>query len=123
MFEKFKENLQKEIEKNGVKIPNIVYTKDGIEYTEDIILKRSNFPLIGDWSRVYPPVYEDENGNLKFHLINLIFGGKQNLIKLLVMLGIVAMVLLAFKEFFSQYEALKLACPQINNIMMSQKLG
>jgi hypothetical protein len=117
MFENLKRKLQERIERNGVKIPNISYTdKKGKVYTEDIILKRDTLPLIGDWSRIYPPVYENENGELKFNLMNLIFGGKRNFVKLLIILVIVGMVLLAFKEIFNQYGVLKELCEPILSI-------
>lgn len=105
--EKLKPALQKRIETNAVKIPNVSWKdRKGNTYTEDIIVKRSRIPLIGDWNRIYPPI--DEEG--KINWINTIFGGKKNLIKLMILLGIVGAVLLSFAEFFSQYEALKEAC-------------
>lgn len=107
MFEKLKKSMQEKIEKNGVKVPDISYTdKDGKVNTESIVLKRNNFPLIGDWSRVYPPVNEDGSWNK----INFWFGGKKNLLKLLIILVIVAMMLLAFKEIFGQYSELRGLC-------------
>lgn len=112
--ETIKLGIQKRTEKNAVKVPNVSYRDlKGNVITEDIVIKRSNLPLIGDWNRVYPVLNEDGSWNL----INTIFGGKRNLIKLLVILGIVAMILLAFSEFFSQYEALKNACPVVPNLM------
>jgi len=110
MFKNIKKKLQERIEKNGVKIPSISYMdKDGKERTEDIILKRSNMPLVGDWSRIYPPVNEDGSWNT----INFIFGGKKNFIKLLIILGLIAMILFAFSEVFNQYEYLKSVCEPI----------
>ena len=128
MLENFKRKLQERIEKNAVKIPQISYKDKEGTYTEDIILKRSTFPsqfpavanLVGDWSRVYPPVEElneidPKTGRIKIKVlwINVLFGGKKNLIKLLIVLGIVAMILLAFSQVFSDYEALKRVCIQI----------
>jgi hypothetical protein len=99
--------LQERIEKNAVKIPNISYTtKKGKEITEDIIIKHSSLPLVGDWGRIYPPL--DEYG--KVNWINTIFGGKKNFIKLLIILGIVAIVLLGYYELFSQLTYLKDSC-------------
>lgn len=81
----FKDKLQKRIEKNAVKIPNLTYKDSkGREHTEDIVLKKSNLPLIGDWGRIYPPV--DENGKTLW--LNLIFGGKKNFFKFLVIMVI-----------------------------------
>ena len=108
--ERIKLGIQKRTEKNAVKVPSISYKdRTGNVITEDIVIKRSNLPLIGDWARVYPVLNEDGSWNI----INAIFGGKKNLIKLLIVLGLVAVVLLAFSEFFSQYDALKSACPVI----------
>jgi uncharacterized membrane protein YraQ (UPF0718 family) len=105
--EKLKPALQKRIETNAIKIPNVTWTdRKGNEHTEDIVIKHSRLPLIGDWSRIHPPI--DEEG--KINWINTIFGGKKNFIILLIILAIVAIVLLAFYEIFSQYEALKEFC-------------
>jgi hypothetical protein len=116
MFEKFKKTIQERIERNGVKIPNITWTekvgKDElgnpkyITHTEDIILKRSTLPLIGDWMRIYPVLNEDGKTNW----INLLFGGKKNLVRLLIILGLVAMMLFAYYEIFNQYGALREMC-------------
>lgn len=111
MFEKIKRNWQKRIERNAFKSQLTYATGKGIrlmkkgysfdelpaEYkvTEEVIFKRSTLPL-GDWSRIYPPI--DENGKLNY--INLIFGGKKNLIKLIAILSIVALVLLqSYQDF------------------------
>jgi len=91
MFKKFKERLQKRIEINAIKIPKAEWKdKDGNIHIEDIVLKRSKFPLIGDWGRIYPPLNED--GNINW--INVLLGGKQNLIKLIVVMLIIAMMLI-----------------------------
>ena len=123
LFKSLVESLERRTERNAIKVPDASW-KDikGIIHSEDIVLKRSVFPLVGDWGRIYPttnpeePIFKD-NGSInwkKINIINVVFGGKQNLIKLLVVLGVVAMILLAFKEFFSQYELLKASCPQLN---------
>jgi hypothetical protein len=65
-------------------------------------MKRNSMPIIGDWARIYPPV--NENGS--WNIYNLIFGGKKNLIKLLIIFGIVALVLIGFYELLSQLESL-----------------
>lgn len=104
---KFKKDLQKRTEKNSVKINGLVWTDNkGKTHTEDIVLKRSTLPILGDWNRVYPLI--DENGKPLW--LNIIFGGKRNFIKLLFMMGIVALILLAFSEFFSNYETLRSFC-------------
>ena len=70
-----KEILQNRIEKDAVK-STLSYTKrDGESITEEVLLKRSKLPLVGDWARIYPPLNEDGSWNLP----NLIFGGKKNL--------------------------------------------
>lgn len=89
MFESFKKWMQDRIEKNAVKIPNITWEdKKGEMHTEDIILKRSRLPLIGDWERINPAVNEDGSWNK----INLIFGGRKNLIKLLLIMAFLTML-------------------------------
>ncbi len=104
---KFIENLQRKIERNSVKVNGLIWTDNsGKVHTEDILIKRSNFPLTGDWGRIYPVI--DENGKPLW--FNIIFGGKKNLIRLLVIMGIVTIVFLSFREFFNSYEILKTAC-------------
>ena len=106
----FKEKLQERIAKNATKIPNISWTDNsGKVYTEDIILKRSKFPLIGDWARIYPPI--DEDG--KINWINAVFGGKKNFIRTIIFLGVVGLFLLGYYEVFSSFEAYKQSCIQI----------
>lgn len=112
--DKIRRGLQQRIEENSVVIPNLTYgDRKGKEHTEDIVVKRSLIPLVGDWARIYPPV--DEYG--KPNWVNIIFGGKKNLIKLVIMLFIITMMLLAFFDIFTQYEILKTACePYLNKI-------
>lgn len=99
-------------EKNSVKIPNLSwYEKDGTAHTEDIILKRSRIPIIGDWIRIYPIV--DEDG--KTNWINAIFGGSKNFIKVLLILFIIALFIFGYYEVFNSYEVYKQTCIQINN--------
>jgi hypothetical protein len=96
----FKENIKRKIEQNCVKSE----LKGEVVY-----LKKSKMPIIGDWSRIYPPINEDD----KINWVNLIFGGKRNLIKLLVMIGVVALFFLAYREIASQYTLLRnLPCVQ-----------
>ena len=76
----FKDNLQKRIEKNAVK-SNLAWTdKHGVEHSETVLLKKSRMPLVGDWARIYPPL--NENGSV--NILNLVFGGRKNFIKLLM---------------------------------------
>lgn len=126
MFEKIKKRIQERIEKNAVKSEltwfSTEFRKDennkwirdernrrvkfGVPHTEMVLLKRSKLPILGDWARIYPILNEDGSWNI----INTFFGGRRNLIKLIVILSIVGFVLLSFKDFFTGYEALKTAC-------------
>lgn len=122
---KFKEGLlkkfQEKIERNAIKSELEYVTKKGIEQlrrgvpenqvdkkTEVVYLKRSIMPL-GDWTRIYPPI--DENG--KINWANLLFGGRRNLVKLLVVMAIVAMVLSQFQSNFTYIKQLETLCQQI----------
>lgn len=115
MLEKLKQKIQKRIEENSVKIPDVSYKKrigrdknGKPEYkiiTEDIVLKRSLLPL-GDWQRIYPILNEDGSLNI----INLVFGGKKNFVKLLIILGIVGIFFIAYKEIAMAYSALREIC-------------
>lgn len=97
MFENLKERLKQKIEENAVKSELTWYDKKGNPSTEIVLLKKSRVPILGDWSRIYPPI--DEEGNIKW--VNLIFGGWKNLIKLIIVLAIVGMVLWQFKENYT----------------------
>jgi len=99
----WKERLQERIERNTVKSELAWTDKNGRQHTEMVYLKRSRIPILGDWTRIYPPI--DENGNVKW--LNLIFGGYRNLIKLIVVMLIVGMVLYQFKIVFTYIEYLR----------------
>lgn len=101
MFEKFKERIQAKVEKNSVKSNLIWIDKEGQAHEEEVILKRSRLPLIGDWGRIYPPINEDGSWNI----INLIFGGRKNFIRLLIILGLIAMVFYGFYDILVQCRA------------------
>jgi hypothetical protein len=109
MLENFKSRLQSRIERNAVKV-NLNWTDtEGNVHDEEVILKRSRVPLIGDWARIYPPV--SESGSINW--TNTIFGGRKNFIKLLIVLGIVGFTFLAFKDIAIAYETLRnLPCVQ-----------
>ena len=130
MFKKIKENWQKKIERNAIKLKGVTYiTRKGIKLlnkgvpysqlpkktivTEDIIIKRSVLPA-GDWGIIKPPIGEDG----KLSLTNLIFGGWRNLIKLIAILIIIGFVFIQFKENFDMIEALK-AANQFCNIVIN----
>jgi len=67
--------------------------------------------LTGDWQRIYPPVNEDGT----FNIVNLIFGGRKNLIRLLFVLGLITIVLLGYKDLFNYIAYLEESCiPAIN---------
>lgn len=107
MFDNLKDKFRERIEKNAIKLTNVEW-KDQHNKThrEDVIyIKRSTFPLIGDWGRIYPVVNEDNSWNLT----NLIFGGKKNLIKFLVIVTIVGFALFEFNNLFNYIE-------QLNNL-------
>jgi len=119
----FIERIQERIEKNTVKSMLSWKDNDGTVHMEEVLLKRSKMPVMGDWARIYPPI--DEAG--KINWINLIFGGKRNLIKLIVVLAIVGMVLLQFKELFVHIEAIKSSicyqsCVDLNNVVSTPTL-
>lgn len=87
MFGFLKKAIQKRIEKNAVK-SELTYTDSRGTHTETVLLKRSRIPLIGDWGRIYPPI--NENGSI--NLINLVFGGKKNFLRLLIIMGLLAII-------------------------------
>lgn len=111
MFEKLKQRLLDRIERDAVKSEMTYHpTRDAPGITETVYMKRSKTPLTGDWQRIYPPVNEDGSWNI----INLVFGGKKNLIRLICVGGIIALVLLGFNATFNYIEYLKeLIPPQI----------
>jgi len=125
MFKKIKENWQKRIEFNAIKSTLTYINRKGIKLlkegtlkdelpedtkvTEVVYIKRSLLPL-GDWARIHPPL--KENG--KVNLVNLIFGGKKNLIKLLLVLGIIAMVFIQFYNNFQEIQRLTTIIQQNN---------
>ena len=111
MFEKLKQSLLERIERDAVKSEMTYrFKKNSEPITETVYMKRSKTPLTGDWQRIYPPVNEDGSWNI----INLIFGGKKNLIRLICVGGIIAMVLFGFNEMFKYIDYLKeLIPPQI----------
>ena len=120
MFNNIKERLQDRTEKNAIK-SELSYDKvkkvngkiiSSKRITETVYLKRSRLPLIGDWGRIYPVINEDGSWNF----INLVFGGKRNLIKLLIVMGLVALIFLGYQELFSQNEYLRSMCGPVLQI-------
>jgi len=89
------ENFERTIKKSTFEWTD----KKGLQHSEEVLFKKSKIPIVGDWGRVYPPINEDGSVNW----INLIVGGRKNLIKLLIIVAIVGMVLL---QFFENYNLL-----------------
>lgn len=82
----WKEKMLLKIEQNCVKS-----TLDG----KVVYLKKSKIPIFGgEWKEIHPPVNED----LSVNWINLIFGGRRNLMRLILLGAIVTMVILQFRE-------------------------
>lgn len=109
MFEKLKTKLLDRIERDAVKSEMTYHpTRDALGITETVYMKRSKTLLIGDWQRIYPPVNEDGSWNI----INLIFGGKKNLCRLLCIVGIMAMILLGYNELFKYIQYLEGLIPE-----------
>lgn len=90
MFEKLKLRLHERIQKGTIE-SNL----NG----ERVLMKRTGFPR--DWYRVYPPVILQEDGTLKWNVINFIFGGKNNLIRLIMILVVMALFFLYLYNIFS----------------------
>ena len=109
MLEKLKQKLLDRIERDAVKSVMTYHpTRDAEPITETVYMKRSKTPLTGDWQRIYPPVNEDGSWNI----VNLVFGGKKNLMKLVYVGSLIALVLFAFNELFNYIDVLKETCPQ-----------
>lgn len=115
MFEKLKQRLLDRIEKDAVKSEMTYHINEGTKknpkiksITETVYIRRSKMPLTGDWQRIYPPVNEDGTLNI----VNFIFSGKKNLIRLLFVAGIITIVLLGFQELFNYINYLEEFCPR-----------
>lgn len=105
-----KKGLEERIKKNAVKLPNLSWTdRKGNIHAEEVVLKRSKMPLVGDWARIYPPI--NENG--KVNWLNAIFGGKKNFIKILLFLILVGMFLYGYWQVFHSFELYRQSCVQI----------
>lgn len=101
MFEKLKDKLMKRIERNAVK-----------SYIggEKVYLKKGG--LLKEWGQIYPPVNEDGTWNIP----NLVFGGKRNLIRLLIYIIVIAILGFAIIEGYGNYTAL-LENPCVKNCL------
>lgn len=91
-----KKKIQRKIEENTVKSTLTWKDKNG-EHEEVVLLKRSKLPLVGDWARIYPILNEDGSWNY----VNLLFGGKKNLIKLILILGVLLVLFLGINDILS----------------------
>ncbi|HED05838.1 MAG TPA: hypothetical protein ENI61_04045 [Ignavibacteria bacterium] len=91
MFEKLKEKLLERIEKNSIKV-NV----DG----EIIYLKKSKYPT--NWHVIYPPVNPETK---KWDMLNLVFGGKGNAIKTLLVGVIIVTLSLGVMDIVNSYNA------------------
>lgn len=109
MFEKLKQSLLKKIEENSVKSEMSWTDREGEEHTEIVYLKRGK-GRFGNWHQAYLPIKEETN---KWDLRNAIFGGKRNLLILIIYLLIIALFFLAYFEISGQYTYLRnLSCVQ-----------
>jgi hypothetical protein len=112
MFDTLKERLKRKVVDSSKKIE-----LDG----EVVYIKKSNMPLIGGWGIVQPPVNEDNTWNIP----NVLFGGKQNLFKLLGILFIMVLFFLGFNDLFAgcrhiAEEPCKYCAEYINNLNLQR---
>jgi hypothetical protein len=84
-------------EQNAFKSDLTWKDKNGNTHTERVLFKRSKIPLIGDWARIYP--LRNEDGTL--NKLNYLFGGRKNFLKLLLVLGIIALLLFGVYEILN----------------------
>jgi len=82
MLEQLKWAMKRKIEKNAIKV-NVG--------GEEILLKKTKYPF-REWVRINPPL--DEYG--KVNWINMLIGGKANLIKLIFIMIVVSFFLLGY---------------------------
>ena len=114
MIERIKAIWRKRIERNAFKSTLTWTDKKHREHTEVVYFKRSQIPFVdvGDWARIYPPIKEDNT----ISWVNFIFGGKKNLLKLILVGSIVAVTLIEFSNLFTHIEYLESTCAQIIQI-------
>jgi hypothetical protein len=111
----WREKWLKRISKNTMTSECEYEDKRGNIHKEVVYMKRSLMPVFGEWKRIHPPFYLDEygepiikdNGKIKIHWINFIFGGWKNFWTLVFVLTIAGMVLLQFRTDFAQIEYLR----------------
>lgn len=90
MFENLKKDIHSKIAKN-----TIVSNLNG----ETVLMKYGGFPGMKDWHRIYPPVIEVD-GNLKWVPVNLIFGGRRNVVRLLYLILFAGIVFYGISSLF-----------------------
>ena len=92
VLERLKKILLRRIEKNAIKSELSWTDTKGKIHNEQVYLKRSRLPLIGDWGRIYPPVNEDGSWNF----MNFVFGGKQQFFRTLIVMIILGLLFYQF---------------------------
>jgi len=95
MFEKLKASLMANIEKNSYKTKLTYKDREGVEHEEEVYLKRG-LGIFGDWHQINLPVKTD--GTNKWDIMNAWFGGKKNLIKLILYLAIFIFFMFAVRN-------------------------
>lgn len=100
MLDNLKKDFKNRIEKNAVKSVMSWEDSEGNIQTEVVYMKRSRIPIIGDWGRIYPVVNEDNTWNI----MNLIFGGRRNFIKLAIIVGLIGLLFYGISDIFHQCE-------------------
>jgi hypothetical protein len=113
MFESLKEKLRSKIENNSIK-STLTNPKNGD--TEVVYLRYGG--IIRDWGRIYPPVNEDGSWNIA----NLVFGGKKNVYRLLIALGLAALALYGVYDIFHSMQSI-LNSPCVQTCINPIKLG
>jgi hypothetical protein len=96
MFDNLKKSMHERIARK-----TIISNLDG----ETVLMKYGGLPGTKDWHRIYPPVVEvEENGQtvLKWNIVNLVFGGRRNIVKLLYLIGIIALMFIGVSDLLSQ---------------------
>ena len=72
--------------------------------------------IFREWRQIYPAVDET---TLKVNWTNFIFGGKKNLVKLLLIAGVIALVFLQFNTNFNVIEYYQKVCEPYLNLSKS----
>lgn len=105
MLEKLKKRMKERLETDAFKT---------VHNRETVYMKKTGWPY-KEWRQIHPPVNEDNTWNIP----NLIFGGKANAFRLLVMVLIVGVILLAFANLLEQISTLREALSYCLNPLQS----